>query len=225
MDRTSLQVILVAVLAVGLLGFVGPGFSYGSFTDAHGGNANFNASTAFQPNADAGGPYEVYEGYSTELDGTGSTSDGSMDSYSWQILSGPGNFTSGTSTSTPVYEAPADVSSDTNVTVELTVTDGGRSDTDQATITVMNIGSGNQAPVADFTANRSGGSQNVDLDGSPSSDPDGSIVSYEWDVNQDGQYEYTGQTVNNAQIPANSKVTLLVTDDKNETDTKTKTVP
>jgi hypothetical protein len=223
MDRTLVQVWLVALLAVGALGLVGPGHSYGAFSDAHGGHAEFDASTSFTPNADAGGPYEVYEGYSIELDGTGS--EGNIDSYDWTIVDGNGSFSSGQSTSTPVYDAPDDVASDTNVTVELTVWEGSRSDSEQATITVRNIGSGNQSPIADFTASRSGNSQNVDLDGSQSSDPDGTIVSYQWDVDQDGTYEYTGQTVNNAQVQQGADVTLNVTDDNGTHDEKTKTVP
>jgi hypothetical protein len=81
----------------------------------------------------------------------------------------------------------------------------------------------NQPPTADFTFNRKGNSQNIDLDASPSSDPDGSIVSYEWDVGADGSIEYTGQTISQ-KISSGTDVKLIVTDDQNATGSVTKTV-
>ena len=81
----------------------------------------------------------------------------------------------------------------------------------------------NQAPTADFTVNRKGNSQNVDLDASPSSDPDGSISSYEWDVGADGTIEYTGQTISQ-KISSGTDVKLIVIDNDNATGTVTKSV-
>jgi hypothetical protein len=81
----------------------------------------------------------------------------------------------------------------------------------------------NDPPTADFTASRSGQSDNVDLDGSPSSDSDGSIVTYEWDIGDDGTIDETGETVK-TKIESGTDVTLTVTDDDDATDSITKTV-
>jgi hypothetical protein len=81
----------------------------------------------------------------------------------------------------------------------------------------------NSPPTADFTTNRNGNSDNVDLDATPSSDSDGSIVKYEWDVGADGTIEEDGQTVK-TKVPRGTKVTLIVTDDDGSTDSITKTV-
>lgn len=172
------------------------------------------------PTADAGGPYRVYEDSSVELDGTGS--EGTIQGYSWQITDGPGSLTEA-STETPVYHAPSDVQNDTDVTVELEVTDNnGQTDTDTTTVTVEDAGSGNQAPIARFTSNRNG--KNVTLDASSSSDPDGSIDRYEWDVQADGSIEYTGQTVKNEKINSGTDVKLIVTDSEGTTDSVTKSI-
>jgi FlaG/FlaF family flagellin (archaellin) len=82
----------------------------------------------------------------------------------------------------------------------------------------------NTPPTADFTTDRKGASNNVDLDGAPSSDSDGSIVTYEWDIDADGSVERGGQTVKNAKIPKGTEVTLIITDDDGATDSITETV-
>ncbi len=89
------------------------------------------------PVADAGGPYSLYAGESIELDGTESYDpDGSIQSYSWEIISGPGSL-SDADTSTPVYTAPEVISDETIVNVGLTVTDNnGQIGLDNTTITV-----------------------------------------------------------------------------------------
>ncbi|MFB6167016.1 MAG: PKD domain-containing protein [Candidatus Nanohaloarchaea archaeon] len=88
------------------------------------------------PSADADGSYTVDENHTVELDGTGSSDpDGDSLSYSWTITSGPGSL-SDASTSTPVYDAPHNVESDTDITVELTVSDGSLTDSDTSTVTV-----------------------------------------------------------------------------------------
>ncbi|WP_135820539.1 PKD domain-containing protein [Halostella litorea] len=54
----------------------------------------------------------------------------------------------------------------------------------------------------------------VTLDGSGSSDPDGTIERYEWDLDGDGSYEATGATVEHAfEEPGERAVELQVTDD------------
>lgn len=221
--------LLLVALVVGSLGIAGPTSTYGRFVDSHAGTGTYAAANDFPttgggPTADAGGRYEVYEGNSVQLDGTGSTVTGTADSYEWQILSGPGSL-SGASTVEPTYNAPADVSSDTTVTVELTVTNWDQSDSDQTAITVRDAGSGNQDPLARFSADRSGNSDNVQLDATGSSDPEGASLTYDWDINGDGRYELRNASPTQKQkIPSGTDVTLRVTDDAGNTDTVTKTV-
>lgn len=102
------------------------------------------------PTADTGTDTSVPEGSTVELDGTQSQATGSVTAYSWTLVgSAPSGVSlSDSDTSTPIFDASgADVSSDTDVTAELTITDtNGRTDTDSVTVTVTqtsaNSGSG-----------------------------------------------------------------------------------
>lgn len=87
-------------------------------------------------------------------------------------------------------------------------------------------GGTNTPPTAEFTYDRKGGpkSGKIQLDGTPSSDPDGSISAYEWDVNADGTIDATGKKVNFKNVPAGTDIKLIVTDDRGATDSVTKTV-
>lgn len=81
----------------------------------------------------------------------------------------------------------------------------------------------NEPPVASFTiASAQGG--NVDLDGTSSSDPDGTIVRYEWYEGTDtsGPPDATGPTVQKFNPKPSNQVTLVVTDDDGATGTATK---
>lgn len=83
---------------------------------------------------------------------------------------------------------------------------------------------GNSPPTADFTASRSGwGGFTLNLDGSPSSDPDGQVVAYDWDVGNDGDIDANGETASVFAWP-NTEVRLMVTDDSGATDSVTMTV-
>jgi hypothetical protein len=98
------------------------------------------------PTADAGRDTSVPEGSTVELDGTGSASGSAITDYAWTLPGSPpdGVSLSDASSSTPIFDASdADVSADTAVTTELTVTDAtGTTDTDTATVTVTNTASG-----------------------------------------------------------------------------------
>lgn len=83
----------------------------------------------------------------------------------------------------------------------------------------------NAPPQATFSHTRQGVSQIVNLDASASTDPDGSIATYEWDTDDDGTYERSGETVPNANVPPGTIVTLRVTDDGGVTATQAQTVP
>lgn len=94
------------------------------------------------PTAVADSLDRVAEGYSITLDGSGSSDpDGSIESYSWAITSGGGSIVEDdTTTPNATYDAPADVTGDQNVTIELTVTDDdGNTDTTTTTVTVVDI--------------------------------------------------------------------------------------
>jgi hypothetical protein len=106
--------------------------------------------------------------------------------------------------------------------VTLTVTDdAGDTDTDVVVITVDEPGA-NQLPIADAgpdetVTDSDGGGENVTLDGSGSTDPDGSIVSYLW--TEGGSEIATGVNPTVLFAVGPHEVTLTVTDDAGDTDT------
>jgi hypothetical protein len=159
--RVARRAVVAALVIVGFVGLVGPGATGATFTDAHDGTGNVTAADDFGkrgPTADAGGPYAVDEGDSVTLDGTGSTGgQWKLSSYTWQIVGGgPGSLTNA-NTATPTYHAPSDVNGNTDVTVELTVTDKkGNSDTDTATVTVRDVGSADAPSVDSLTVTKTG---------------------------------------------------------------------
>jgi len=63
----------------------------------------------------------------------------------------------------------------------------------------------------------------VELNADHSTDEDGTIVSYQWDVGADGSVDITGQKVT-ATVPKGTAVRLIVTDDQGATDSVTKIV-
>ena len=83
-------------------------------------------------------------------------------------------------------------------------------------------------PTARFTWNpqNPGIGAAVQFDGTGSTDPDGSIVLWEWDFNGDGATDATGATVvHSFATPGGQAVTLTVTDDDGNKATVTHTVP
>lgn len=166
------------------------------------------AATNQPPVANAGGPYSGTVNVAMTFDGSASTdSDGTIVSYSWSF--GDGNTATGVSP-THTYTTAG------TFTVTLTVTDDvGDTGTNSTTAT---IGQGNQPPVANAGGPYSG-TVNVALtfNGSASTDPDGTIVSYSWDFG-DGNTG-TGATPSHTYTTANTyNVTLTVTDNMSATD-------
>lgn len=81
----------------------------------------------------------------------------------------------------------------------------------------------NTNPIADFSYSTDG--LTVDVDGSLSFDPDGTIVSYQWDWTSDGSYDDTGITASYTYPSANTySVTLRVVDDDGDADTHTESI-
>ena len=177
-----------------------------------------SAATNIAPTADAGGNQTVADLDSSgseliTLDGSGSVdTDGTIVSYSWDE--------GGTEIATGVSPS-VDLAVGTH-NLTLTVTDD---DGDTGTDTVVITVNDNNAPTAaagpDQTVTDSDGSgvESVTLDGSGSSDSDGTIVSYSW---TEGGVEFaTGVSPSASLAPGVHTITLTVTDDGGATDTDT----
>lgn len=136
---------------------------------------------------------------------------------SWLYLSGTNNCKiSGTS---------PEVNQNTEYVVTVGVSDGQLTSQGTYTILVKNVVPTNQPPVSAFTyspANPQAG-QTVTFDGSNSYDSDGTIVSYEWKVNNQiiGYGQVIGYAFQNA---GTYTVQLKVTDNQGSSDTEAKTI-
>ena len=133
------------------------------------------------PSANAGADQSVYLGTTTYFDGTSSSDiDGTIVSYDWDFGD---ESTHGTGV-TPSHDFP----DHGTYTVTLIVTDDdGATDTDTCVITILN-----NPPTSDAGMDQTVYlGTTVSLDGSGSSDVDGTIVSYDWDFG-DGTTHGTG---------------------------------
>ena len=173
----------------------------------------------------AASPNPASVGETVLLDASGSSDpDGQVVKYEWD-LDGNGSYEVDTDTSP---EAARAFSTPGEHQVGLRVTDDeGTTATTTRTVTVT---APNQPPTASFTASPNPASvgEAVLLDASGSSDPDGEVVKYEWDLNGDGSYETdggAGATTSHIFEGAGShQVGLRVTDDEGTTATTTRTV-
>jgi ribosomal protein L14 len=143
-----------------------------------------STATNILPVANAGINQSITSPVSTvNLDGSASNDpDGSIVSFSWVTISGPGSISiSNSNTSKPSVTGLQTGS----YIFELTVTDNrGASTKDQVNITVLPaLILPNQAPVANAGNNNftiTLPTNSVNFDGSSSFDPDGTIVAYSW---------------------------------------------
>lgn len=156
------------------------------------------------PVADAGGPYAGTTGFPIPFDGSGSSDpDGSIVSLDWTF--GDGGSGSGLQ---PMH---AYVAAGTYV-VTLTVTDdSGRSGSASTTATVTDPV--NRAPLANAGGPYSAKpGEAVSFDGTGSSDPDGNVLSWEWDFG-DGNVGSGATPTHAYSMAGDYTVTLVVTDD------------
>jgi PKD repeat protein len=167
-------------------------------------------------------PNPVEKGTLVSFNAAGATdSDGTIAKYEWD-LDGNGSYetdTGSTASASKAYESAG------TLTIRLRVTDNAGA-TDQATrsLVVTNGPPGNASPQASFTAspNPAPVGAEVIFDASGSSDPDGSIVKYEWDLDGNGSYETNAgavSTVGHAYpTEGNHQVGLRITDDDGATE-------
>jgi hypothetical protein len=91
------------------------------------------------PTADAGPDQTVDEAATVVLDGSASSDpDGDSLSYDWSQTAGPDVTLSDTTAESPSFPAP-EVTGETTLSFELTVSDGDLSDTDTVTVTVQDV--------------------------------------------------------------------------------------
>ena len=140
---------------------------------------------------------------------------GTVASYEWD-WTGDGSYEGSGETATHTYGSAGSY----DLTLRVTGNDGTTA-TRTKTVTV------NDPPSPSFTVTPAvpevGESASFDATGS--SDPDGTVASYEWDWDDDGTYEASGATATHSYGSGGShEVTLRVTDDDGATATTTRTV-
>jgi hypothetical protein len=91
-----------------------------------------------QPVADAGIDLDILTGEIVTLEGDGSFDDEDSITYSWQQLAGPEVVLSDENAANPVFDAP-EVEEETELSFELTVSDGNLTDADIVTVVVLPI--------------------------------------------------------------------------------------
>jgi len=205
LKRKHFLVGLFLMLVMFLVGCTGNGGSTPPIT------TNQSPTASFTANPTSGvAPLEISFNASSSSD-----SDGSIISYAWDFKDGD------TGTGETVFHTFSSIGS---YNVLLTVTDNDGA-TDSITKTINVTETLNQSPTASFTADSTSGVAPLEIsfDASSSSDPDGSIISYQWDF-KDGATG-SGQTINHTFSSTGSyNVRLTITDNEGATDSTTKTI-
>lgn len=148
-----------------------------------GGDSSPSPSPNTVPVANAGPNQSVGAGTQVTLDGSASSdSDGTIATYTWSQTAGTAVTLSSTTVAQPTFTAPSPAAT-TTLTFTLRVTDerGGLSAPATVNITVNPAGGPNAAPVANAgNAQTVSSGFGVTLDGTGSTDADGTIASYAW---------------------------------------------
>ncbi|MEW8408434.1 MAG: PKD domain-containing protein [Candidatus Thiodiazotropha sp.] len=166
------------------------------------------------PNADAGADQTVAAGETVQLDGSASSdADGAIVSYNWRQNRGPSVVLQDARTAAPSFVMPADA----ELAFTLSVTDDSGAIT-RDSVVIHSAVSSNQPPNADAGADQTvAAGETVQLDGSASSDADGTIVSYNWRQNRGPSVvlQNARTVAPNFLMPADAELafTLSVTDD------------
>ncbi|MFB5607561.1 MAG: hypothetical protein ACE5RG_05605 [Candidatus Nitrosomaritimum yanchengensis] len=193
------------------------------------------------PIADAGSNQIVFEFANVILNGSSSTDpDGTITSYNWTLISGPSNVTiSNSSKAEASFIAPSVNGTGIFEFLLAVVDNSSGTDTDTVQITVNEkdndsgggggSGQNNLPPIADAGSNQTVvESQNVFLDGTNSTDPDGTIESYQWSQVSGPSVTLLNNNTATASFEAPSvsektllQFMLLVEDNSNTPDTDT----
>jgi PKD repeat protein len=169
------------------------------------------------PIADANGPYSGTEGVAVQFSSSGSNDpDGTIAAYAWDFGDG--------STSSAANPSHSYVAAGT-YTVTLTVTDNSGDSVSDSTSAVIDAVVVNSPPSADANGPYSGFvGDSIAFDGSGSTDPDGVIVSYDWDFGDGSTAADAGPAPAHIFAAAGEyTITLTVTDDAGESDSATTT--
>ena len=169
------------------------------------------------PTVNAGAAQTVDEGSAVTLMAVADDPDGRIESIQWAVLGGANLTLNNANTAVASFVAP-DVDSDTTFEFSVTVVDSrGASASDAVAVTVRNVPD-NALPVADAGADQQVGAlRTVHLDGSASSDSDGSIVAWAWQADgvdiTDADAPQASFTAPDVEQPTELDVRLTVTDD------------
>ncbi len=144
---------------------------------------------------------------------TSSDSDGTIASYAWTF--GDGGTATGATPAPHTYAAAGPY------TITLTVTDN-RGGTNSTTKDVTVSAPANVPPVAAFTTSQSGLA--VTVNGSTSSDSDGTVASYAWTFGDGGTATGATPAAHTYAAAGPYTITLTVTDNKGATNSTTKSV-
>ena len=177
-------------------------------------------SENFPPTADAGGPYEDNEGSTISFDASGSTDpEDNITGYEWDFHD-DGTYDKTTTSPYTTYAYPDDFTGQARVRV----TDNEfQTSTDVAAVTIHNV------PPTAYAGGLYNGELNEAINFQGSADDPGvddlPILLFEWDFNNDGSADYTGQNVQWTYSNGGLfKVVLTVSDDDGGSDTDTATV-
>jgi|GEM_PF-2045509 len=182
-------------------------------------NSVFSNTT---PVAEIDSPDSTTVGASIELDGSKSTDcDGFIETYSWD-LDGDGSYNDG---SGKVTSYTPEKSGDKTVNLKVIDNDGGAN---SASKTISVTGGGTNLPpdAAPGGIYSCSAGEQVTLDASGSSDPDGNIVAYAWDFDGNGNYDDASgvRAEYSCGAPGKESVGLKVTDGEGATDTATTSI-